>query len=190
MPSQPRQLHILSYIWGISLKLELFMAGSLSLVTSRSKLNFSDKHFAIVVAEWNEEITEAMFQGAFDALVKLGVKKSKIIRKIVPGSFELPLAAQWMAAEKKIDAVICLGCVIQGETAHFDYICQAVSHGIMNVNLKSNKPIAFGVLTTLDKKQALERAGGKYGNKGEEAALTAVKMLEMREGRGVKVLGK
>jgi 6,7-dimethyl-8-ribityllumazine synthase len=92
----------------------------------------------------------------------------------------LPLAAQWMAETKSIDGVICLGCVIQGETPHFEYICNAVANGIMRVNLKFGKPIVFGVLTTLNKKQALERAGGKYGNKGEEAALTVVKMLEIQ----------
>jgi len=132
----------------------------------------------IVVAEWNEDVTEALYQGAFDAFVKLGVKKENIIRKNVPGSFELALGAQWMAAKKEIAAVVAIGCVIQGDTPHFDYICQAVANGIMNVNLKSSKPVAFGVLTTLNKKQALERAGGKHGNKGEEAALTVVKMLE------------
>ena len=154
------------------------MAGALKSVATKSKLDLSNKTFAIVVAEWNEEITEALFLGALDAFLKLGVKKNNIIRKNVPGSFELPLGAQRMAEQKKISAVVCLGCVIQGETPHFDYICQAVAQGIMRVNLKYNKPVAFGVLTTLDKKQALERAGGKYGNKGEEAALAVVKMLE------------
>jgi len=155
------------------------MAGTLTSVSEKSKIDLSKKSFAIVVAEWNEEITEPLYQGAFDALLKLGAKKKNIIRKNVPGSFELPLAAQWMAEKKEIDAVICLGCIIQGETAHFDYICQAVAYGVMKVNLKSNKPVAFGVLTTLNKKQAMDRAGGKYGNKGEEAALTVVKMLEL-----------
>jgi len=108
----------------------------------------------------------------------MGAKKSHIVRRNVPGSFELPLGAQWMAEDKGIDAVICLGCVIQGETPHFDYICQAVAHGIMKVGLKTNKPVAFGVLTTLNKRQALERSGGAYGNKGEEAAVTVVKLLE------------
>ena len=156
------------------------MAGSLTTVSSKSKLNLSNRKFGIVVAEWNEDITEALFQGAVDAFLQSGVKKTNIIRKNVPGSFELPLAAQWMTEQKDIAAVVCLGCVIQGETPHFDYICQAVAQGIMSVNLKTNKPVAFGVLTTLDKKQALERAGGKYGNKGEEAALTVVKMLEAK----------
>ncbi len=155
------------------------MAGNLISVSEKSKIDLSKKTFAIVVAEWNEEITEPLYQGAFDALLKLGAKKKNIIRKNVPGSFELPLAAQWMTEKKEIDAVICLGCIIQGETVHFDYICQAVAYGVMKVNLKSNKPVAFGVLTTLNKTQAMERAGGKYGNKGEEAAVTVVKMLEL-----------
>jgi 6,7-dimethyl-8-ribityllumazine synthase len=155
------------------------MAGTLTSVSEKSKIDLSKKTFAIVVAEWNEEITEPLYQGAFDALLKLGAKKKNIIRKTVPGSFELPLAAQWMTEKKEIDAVICLGCIIQGETAHFDYICQAVAYGVMKVNLKSNKPVAFGVLTTLNKQQAMDRAGGKYGNKGEEAAVTVIKMLEI-----------
>jgi len=154
------------------------MAGILSSISGNSKINLKHKKFAIVVAEWNEEITEPLFEGAYHALLELGAKKENILRANVPGSFELPLGAQRMADKKEIDAVICLGCVIQGDTPHFDYICQAVAHGIMKVNLKSNKPVAFGVLTTLNKKQALERAGGKLGNKGEEAAITVVKMLE------------
>ncbi|HRK52414.1 MAG TPA: 6,7-dimethyl-8-ribityllumazine synthase [Cyclobacteriaceae bacterium] len=154
------------------------MAGPLKTTSEKSKLNISNKKFAIVVAEWNEEITEALFQGAHEALLQLGAKKSNLIRVNVPGSYELPLAAQRMAKQKDIAAVICLGCVIQGETPHFDYICNSVANGIMRVNLDTGKPVAFGVLTTLDKKQALERAGGKYGNKGEEAAVTVVGMLE------------
>jgi 6,7-dimethyl-8-ribityllumazine synthase len=156
------------------------MTGILKTVTGKSKIDLSKKTFAIVVAEWNEEITEPLYQGSYQSLIKAGVKSKNIIRKSVPGSFELPLAAQWMADQKEVDAVICLGCVIQGETAHFDYICQAVAYGIMKVNLKSNKPVAFGVLTTLNKKQAIERAGGKHGNKGEEAAFTVIKMLELQ----------
>ena len=154
------------------------MAGILKSVSGKSNTDLSKKKFAIVVAEWNEEITEPLFQGAYNALIELGAKKQNILRKTVPGSFELPLAAQWMAEKKEVAAVICLGCVIQGDTPHFDYVCQAVAYGIMKVNLKTNKPVAFGVLTTLNKKQAMDRAGGKLGNKGEEAALTVVKMLE------------
>ena len=153
------------------------MAGPLKSGKVSSKANLSKKKFAIVVAEWNEEITEALYDGAYSSLIANGAKKSNITRKTVPGTFELTLGAQWMADQKGIDAVIVLGCVIQGETPHFDYICQAVAYGITEVNLKSKKPVIFGVLTVLDKDQALARAGGKYGNKGEEAALTAISML-------------
>jgi 6,7-dimethyl-8-ribityllumazine synthase len=159
------------------------MAGILKSVSFKSKLNLSKTKFAIVVAEWNEDITEPLYEGAYSALLKMGVNKKNIIRKNVPGSFELPLAAQWMAQQKGISAVVCLGCVIQGDTPHFDYVCQGVTYGIMKVNLKHNKPVAFGVLTTLTKKQALERAGGKLGNKGEEAALTVVRMLEIHQNK-------
>lgn len=139
--------------------------------------DMSSRKFGVLVSEWNEEITEALFQGAFSTLVAHGVKKENIIRRNVPGSFELSLGAQRLAQESSIDAVICLGCVIQGETRHFDFICQAVATGITEVGLKFNKPVIFGVLTTNNKKQALERAGGKHGNKGDEAAITAIKML-------------
>lgn len=155
------------------------MAGILKSVSGKSKINVSKKKFAIVVAEWNEDITEALYEGAYQGLLSLGAKKSNIVRKNVPGTFELTLASLWAAEKKDIDAVISLGCVIQGETPHFDYICQAVAYGITEVNIKTKKPVIFGILTVLNKKQALERAGGKLGNKGEEAAMTAVKMLEL-----------
>jgi 6,7-dimethyl-8-ribityllumazine synthase len=154
------------------------MAGPLKSGNVKSKLNLTKKKVAIVVAEWNEEITEALYEGAVAGLISNGIRKENIIRKNVPGSFELSLGGLWMAQEKGIDAVICLGCVIQGETPHFDYICQAVAYGVTEAGMKTGKPVIFGVLTTLDKKQALERAGGKYGNKGEESALTAIKMLD------------
>jgi 6,7-dimethyl-8-ribityllumazine synthase len=159
------------------------MAGILGILKRKSKINLSGRRFAIVVAEWNEEITEALYEGAHHALLTAGAKAKHIVRKTVPGSFELPLAAKWCADRKDIDAVICIGCVIQGDTPHFDYICQAVSHGIMKVGLDSGKPVAFGVLTTLNRKQALERAGGSLGNKGEEAAATVISMLEVSESR-------
>lgn len=154
------------------------MAGPLKSGKVKTGINLAKKKFAIVVAEWNEEITEALCSGAVESLVGHGVKKGNIIRKNVPGTFELSLGALWMGEKKDIDAVICLGCVIQGETPHFDYICQAVAYGITEAGLKTRKPVIFGVLTTLNKQQALDRAGGKYGNKGEEASLTAIKMLE------------
>lgn len=154
------------------------MAGILPSGKIKTHKKISTKKFAIVVAEWNEEITEALYEGARQALLAHGVKPANIIRKNVPGSFELTLGGLWMAEKKDIAAVLCLGCVIQGDTPHFDYICQAVANGITEVNIKTKKPVIFGVLTTLTKQQALDRAGGKLGNKGEEAALTAIKMLE------------
>lgn len=154
------------------------MPGILKSGKIKTKSSLSRKRIAIVVAEWNEEVTEALYEGAVEGLLANGIKKQNIIRKNVPGSFELSLGAQWMAEKKDIHAVIAIGCVIQGETPHFDYICQAVAYGLTEVGLKTGKPVIFGVLTTLNKKQALERAGGKYGNKGEEAAISALRMLD------------
>jgi len=139
--------------------------------------NMEDKKFAVIVSEWNQEVTESLYNGAYETLIANGVRKENIIRKDVPGSFELSLAAQWMAEKTEIDAVVCLGCVIQGETKHFDFICDAVAHGLTQVALKYNKPVIFGVLTPNTQQQALDRAGGIHGNKGDEAAITAVKML-------------
>jgi 6,7-dimethyl-8-ribityllumazine synthase len=135
------------------------------------------KKFAILVSEWNEEVTNALYIGAFETLMKHGAQEKNILRLKVPGSFELTLGAQKMAQKPEIDAVICLGCVIQGETRHFDFICQAVAHGITEVSIKFNKPVIFGVLTPNTQAQAMDRAGGKHGNKGDEAAITAIKML-------------
>ncbi|MBX2967372.1 MAG: 6,7-dimethyl-8-ribityllumazine synthase [Cyclobacteriaceae bacterium] len=153
------------------------MAGVLPSGKIKTRIDLSATRIAIVVAEWNEEITEALYNGAVTSLIQHGVQKQNIIRKNVPGTFELSLGAQWLAQRDDIDAVISLGCVIQGETPHFDYICQAVAYGITEVGLKTGKPAIFGILTTLNKQQAFDRAGGKYGNKGEEAAITAIKML-------------
>ncbi len=150
---------------------------NLSDYSNKNVADVSNKNFALVVSEWNEEVTESLYAGAVATLKEHGVPAENIIRKNVPGSFELTLGAQWMAEKKEIDAVICLGCVIQGETRHFDFICDAVAQGITNVNLKFNKPVIFGVLTPENQKQALDRAGGKHGNKGDEAAITAIKML-------------
>ncbi len=150
---------------------------NLSDYSSKNLGNITNKRFAIVVAEWNEEITEKLLNGAFQTLRTQGAKEENIFIKTVPGSYELCLGAQWMAQDTRIDAVICLGCIIQGETRHFDFIAQAVAQGLCEVSLKYNKPVVFGVLTPNDKAQALERAGGDYGNKGDEAAITAIKML-------------
>lgn len=133
--------------------------------------------FGIVWAEWNHEITSALYKGAYDTLIKHGAKPKNIISKVVPGSFELTLGAQLLAKRKDIHAVICIGCVIQGDTKHFDFICHAVANGITDLNIKFNKPVIFGVLTPNTMQQAIDRAGGKHGNKGDEAAVTAIKML-------------
>jgi 6,7-dimethyl-8-ribityllumazine synthase len=135
----------------------------------------------IVVSEWNPEITEALYNGAERTLLECGCKKENIIRHNVPGSFELPTGALWMAGYQQVDAVICIGCVIQGETPHFDYICSAVSQGLVDLSLKTHKPFIFGVLTTNTIEQAKERSGGKHGNKGVEAAVTAVKMVDLQQ---------
>ncbi len=134
----------------------------------------------IVVAEWNAEITNSMQDAAIAFLIEKGIQKKNISVHSVPGSFELPLGAQYLAQLKQIDAVIALGCVIQGETRHFDFICDACAHGITRVGLDNNKPVIFGVLTTNTLQQAKDRAGGKHGNKGIEAAETALKMVLLK----------
>lgn len=159
------------------------MASNLKNLSDYSAVNIKDikeQQFAIIVSEWNDAVTGALYEGAYDTLLEHGAKKDNIIRLDVPGSYELTLAAQWMAEKDNIDAVICLGCVIQGETRHFDFICDAVAQGITHVGMKFNKPVIFGVLTPDTQKQAMDRAGGKHGNKGDEAAITAIKMLGLK----------
>jgi 6,7-dimethyl-8-ribityllumazine synthase len=151
-------------------------------VASRHPLKLSvsnpgSSRIGIAVAQWHDDITGKLLAGALSTLKKHGVKSSSVIIKHVPGSFELPLGAQWLMENNKVDAVLCLGCVIKGDTPHFDFISQAVANGIMELNLKYNKPFIFGVLTTNNLKQAKQRSGGKHGNKGSEAALTALDML-------------
>ena len=141
----------------------------------------SGMKFGIVVAEWNYHITGALAQGAIETLKKHGVTDEDIILKHVPGTFELPLGGQFLAEYAQVDAVILIGCVIQGETRHFDYICLGVTKGTTELNLKYNKPFIFGVLTTDNEQQALDRAGGKLGNKGDEAAVTAIKMVALQK---------
>ena len=136
--------------------------------------------FGIVWAEWNHTITHALMQGAYDTLIKHGATPDNIITKTVPGAFELTLGAQYMADLSQVDAIICIGCVIQGDTKHFDFICDAVAQGITNLNIKFNMPFIFGVLTVNNQEQAEDRTGGKHGNKGDEAAVTAIKMLGLK----------
>jgi 6,7-dimethyl-8-ribityllumazine synthase len=135
--------------------------------------------FGIVVSEWNSEITGAMAKAAQDTLIEYGASKKHILTKYVPGSFELTLGAQLLADYNDVDAVLCIGCVIQGETRHFDFICQGVANGITQLNIDFGIPFIFGVLTTNTQQQAKERAGGKHGNKGVEAAVTAIKMVAL-----------
>jgi len=136
--------------------------------------------FALVVSEWNDEITYALRDGAIKTLVQYGAKEKNISVHYVPGSFELTAGAKWLADTKKFDAVICLGCVIQGETRHFDFICNAVAIGLTDLNTRYSIPFIFGVLTPENMQQAKARAGGKHGNKGVEAAVTAIKMVDMK----------
>jgi 6,7-dimethyl-8-ribityllumazine synthase len=141
-----------------------------------------DYTIGIAVAEWNSEITHALAQGALETLRQYDVKEDNIKLYHVPGSFELTTAADLMLTnDKKMDAVICIGCVIQGETRHFDFICEAVSQGVTNVSIKHGKPVIFSLLTTNDMQQAKDRAGGKHGNKGVEGAVTALKMVAFQK---------
>ena len=137
--------------------------------------------FGIVVAEWNNEVTFSMRDAAVKTLKNYGAAKKDIIIKYVPGTFELTLGAQWLAESDVYDAIICIGCVIQGETRHFDFICQSVTQGITQLNMVYSIPVIFGVLTTNDLQQAKDRSGGKHGNKGDEAAVTAIKMAALKK---------
>ena len=135
------------------------------------------RRFVIVVAEWNAQVTNAMAEGAIKTLKQYDVDDNNIIIKHVPGTFELTFAAAKCIRNGGCDAVICLGCVIQGETRHFDFICEGVANGLSALNAEGKIPVIFGVLTTDNLQQALERSGGKLGNKGIEAAVTALKMI-------------
>lgn len=139
-----------------------------------------DMKFGIVVSEWNWAVTGALLEGAVETLKKYGCSESNIMVKKVPGTFELTLGAQFFVEYTDVDAVIVLGCVIQGETRHFDFVCQGVTQGVTQLMITWNTPISFGVLTTDNLQQALDRAGGKHGNKGDEAAATAIKMVALQ----------
>ena len=142
--------------------------------------NGAHYNVGIVVSEWNKVYTEAMLGGAREVLLTAGVPDSNIVTHWVPGSFEVPLGAQWLAEREDIDGVICVGSVIRGETAHFDYVCSAAAHGILRVNQDTGKPVMFCVLTDDTAKQASSRSGGEHGNKGIEAAVGLLKMLDLR----------
>ncbi len=144
--------------------------------------NAKDFRFGIVVSEWNEEITEGLFQGAFDAFIENGVKKENIVRWNVPGSFELIYACKKLQQTfEMLDAIIAVGSVIQGETKHFDFVCEGVTQGIKDLNIQGDIPVIFCVLTDNNIEQSRARSGGKHGNKGTEAAIAAIKMAQLRK---------
>lgn len=146
----------------------------------RSVPSAKDMRIGIVVSEWNSAITTALLEGAIKTLKAAGCADENILVKWVPGTFELPMGAQYFAEYTNVDGVVVLGCVIQGETRHFDFVCQGVTIGVTQLQLSWSMPVAFGVLTTENEQQAIDRAGGKHGNKGDEAASTVVKMVALQ----------
>lgn len=155
---------------------------NLSAYNSNDVPNAKNFKFGLVVSEWNADITQNLFQGAFDALAKHGVIKENIVRWNVPGSFELIYGAKKLAESfEMLDVIIVVGSVIQGETKHFDFVCQGVSNGIAQLNIDLDVPVIFCLLTDHNKQQSIDRSGGKHGNKGTEAAIAAIKMAQLRK---------
>ena len=144
-----------------------------------SALNIKGAKIGILISEWNDQITDAMAQGAIDIMIEKGIKEDDLYVRYVPGTYELAYAAQQMSQYKPVNAVICVGCVIQGETRHFDFISQASANAIADVALNNDVPVIFSVLTTDTLEQAQDRSGGKHGNKGIEAGITALKMISL-----------
>ena len=142
--------------------------------------NVSNLKFGIVVSQWNKEITDGLFNGAYSTLIDCGVLEENIKKLEVPGSFELIFGTK-ILSKKNVDAIICLGSVIKGQTKHFDYVCQGVTNGIKDLNISLRIPVIFGVLTDNTMDQAINRSGGKHGNKGVEAAITAIKMADLNQ---------
>ena len=140
--------------------------------------NVSKMRFGIVVSQWNDGITDGLYKGAYNTLLDCGVSKDNIIKLEVPGSFELIYGTK-ILYKRNCDAIICLGSVIKGETKHFDYVCQGVTNGIKDLNIALDIPVIFGVLTDNTKEQAINRSGGIHGNKGVEAAVTAINMAHL-----------
>jgi 6,7-dimethyl-8-ribityllumazine synthase len=143
--------------------------------------NGADFKIGIVVSEWNENITLNLLKGAKEALLDNGVLEQNIIVRFVPGAFELPLGAQWLCQQQEIDGVVAIGVVIQGETKHFDFVCEGATQGIKDVNLKYGKPVAFCILTDNNIQQSIDRSGGKHGNKGIECAIACLKMVDLKK---------
>ncbi len=149
---------------------------NLSVYDENNLPDVSKLKFGIIVSDWNEEITHALYEGCYDTLIKHGADPEKIHTLQVPGAFELPQGARILAKNENMDATICLGCVIKGETTHNEYINMSVAQTLQNLAMATGKPFIFGLLTPNTKQQALDRAGGQYGNKGVEAAVTALRM--------------
>lgn len=143
--------------------------------------NAKNMRIGLVVSEWNEKITKGLLNGALKALKENGAEEENIIIQFVPGSFELPLGAQHLFEAKDVDGVVCLGSVIQGETKHFDFVCNGTTQGIMDVSLKYDRPVIFGLLTDDTMQQAIDRSGGKYGNKGVDCAIACIKMINAKK---------
>ena len=152
---------------------------NLSYYDKESIPNARELRFGIVVSEWNANITEGLYEGAIDALLDCGALDSNIIRWNVPGSFELTFGCKKLIQQEKLDAVIAIGSVIQGETKHFDFVCSATAQGIKDLNVQLDVPVIFCVLTDNTMQQAIDRSGGKHGNKGAEAAIAAIKMATL-----------
>ena len=153
---------------------------NLSYYDKASIPNAKSFRFGIVVSEWNPEITKNLHQGAIDALLDCGTEKENIISWDVPGSFELVYGCKKMIESQKVDAIIAIGNVIQGETKHFDFVCDGVTQGIVDLNIKYDVPVVFCVLTDNTKQQSIDRSGGKLGNKGIECAIAAIKMAAIK----------
>ncbi|HSP11847.1 MAG TPA: 6,7-dimethyl-8-ribityllumazine synthase [Salegentibacter sp.] len=161
------------------------------MATEGNNLSYYDKNtipnaeefrFGIVVSEWNDNITEGLFKGAYETLIENGVDPKKIARWNVPGSFELIYGCKKMQESfDMLDAIIAIGSVIEGETKHFDFVCQGVTQGIKDLNVQNDIPVIFCVLTDQNMQQAIDRSGGKHGNKGTEAAVAAIKMAKLRK---------
>ena len=143
--------------------------------------NGADFKVGIVVSEWNDTITNNLFEGAKQALLDNGVSQSNILVRYVPGAFELPLASQFMLDNTDVDGVVAIGVVIQGETKHFDFVCQGTTQGLMNVMLEYNSPVAFCLLTDNNIQQSIDRSGGIHGNKGIECAIACLKMIALKK---------
>jgi 6,7-dimethyl-8-ribityllumazine synthase len=153
---------------------------NLSAYNSQDIPNGADFKIGIVVSEWNDDITSKLLEGAMQALTENGVQEENIHVHTVPGAFELPLGAQYLLESHFLDGVITIGCVIQGETKHFDFVCQGATSGIMDLNLKYNRPVSFCLLTDNTKQQSIDRAGGIHGNKGIECAVACMKMIGLK----------